>query len=384
MQTERFLAVLTDINGELSNPIITNSINELVALIPQASQLTQFEGHLKALENHFSSSFVNSYPPSKLKILNSINGANYCGHNAMNEILHILHSTKFYNPADKATELTNFNNRLNEFKNKISAEITSLTNLGIKPFALADNKFEVGVILSEHITKNEIKKIQEYLEEWHKLLKYLNEITSGEHDNPKISTLGTTDSLEIYFENTLETASCVAIAIERITSIYQNVGEGKKMLEDVKAKGFLTIDIDKNYEEQKTKMIKDGLDALVDEIAEKYKDKNEAGRINELKNGLRWSFEFIANSIDNGINVEVNTPKNTETPEQPAEGDSEDVKKSKEEKNKQIEEKAKLLLSITESGSKTKLLPPVRQERILGLLEPDLNKLEATAKKKAK
>jgi hypothetical protein len=221
MQTERFLAVLSEINGELSNPVITNSINELVALIPQASQITQFDGHLKNLENHFASSAVNSYPPSKLKILNSINGLGFCGNNAMHEILQIVQSNKFYNPTDKAAELTNFNNLLNEFNSKIAAEINSLTNLGIKPFLLTDNKFEVGVILSEHITKNEIKKIQEYLEEWHKLLKYLNEITSGSHENPKISTLGTTDSLEIYFENTLETASCVATAIDRITAIYQ-------------------------------------------------------------------------------------------------------------------------------------------------------------------
>ncbi len=246
MQTERFLAVLTEVNNELNNPIISTSINELVALIPQASQLAQFEVHLKALESHFNASLVNSYPPSKLKIINSINGINFCGANALNEIFQIVHSTKFYNPADKATELTNFNNRLNEFKAKISAEITSLTNLGIKPFMLNDDKFEVGVILSEHVTKNEIKKIQKYLEEWHQLLKYLNEITSGNHDNPRISTLGTTDSLEIYFENTLETASCVATAIDRITTVYQKVREGKQMLEEMKAKGFISLDVEKN------------------------------------------------------------------------------------------------------------------------------------------
>ncbi|MFN8231156.1 MAG: hypothetical protein U0V03_09580 [Bacteroidia bacterium] len=384
MQIERFLAVLNEVNAELNNPAVATSINELIALIPQASQIAQFDNHLKTLENHFNSSVVNSYPPSKIKILSGINGMGFCGNNAMKEILQIVQSNKFYNPADKVAELTNFNNRLNEFKSKITTEISSLTNLGLKPFILADNKFEVGVILSEHITKNEIKKIQEYLEEWHKLLKYLNEITSGNHDNPKISTLGTTDSLEIYFENTLDTASCVAIAIDRITTIYQNVGEGKRMLEEVKAKGFLTLDIEKNYEERKLQMIKEGLDSLVDEIAEKYKDKNEPGRINELKNGLRMSFEFIANSIDNGINVEVNTPKNNESPEQPAEGDSEEIKKSKEEKNKQIDERKKVLATIAESGSKTKLLPSVRETRILGLPEPDLNKLDQTAKKKAK
>ncbi len=129
-------------------------------------------------------------------------------------------------------------------------------------------------------------------------------------------------------------------------------------------------------------MITEGLDSLIDEIAEKYKDQNDSGRINELKNGLRWSFEFIANSIDSGINVEVNAPKNNEPHEQPAEGDTEEVKKSKEEKNKRIEDKVKLLTSIAEAGSKTKLLPQARQERILGLPEPDLNKLDATAKKK--
>lgn len=199
-----------------------------------------------------------------------------------------------------------------------------------------------------------------------------------------MSALGNNDSLEIYFENSKETASCIATAVDQIVTIYNKVLDGKRKLQSIKDDGLIDIDIEKNYEERKSKMIDEGLEKIVTEITEKYKSKNDAGRINELKIGLKKSFEFIANSIDRGIDVEVNTPE----PEKPAdiiETDTPEQKKSKQTELVSFEKFKSEVQQIKESGSKTKYLPADRKERILGLPEPDMKLLETkTTAKEAK
>lgn len=186
MQIERFLAILQDLNEELSQDILVNSINEIVALLPQASQQAQFEGIEKRLKDFLLQSKVNQYPPSKVKALTKINGTKYFGMDAFNHVEEILQSPKIYNPADKASSLSAFAAEINDYKGKINAEISSLQGFGIRAYRLTDSKYEVGVILSEQVTGNEIKNVQLYLEEWHLLLRYLNEITENNHGNPKL------------------------------------------------------------------------------------------------------------------------------------------------------------------------------------------------------
>lgn len=373
MQIERFLSIIQDLNQELNQEELFTIVNEIIELIPQVSKQEDVDGLLDRLREISSKSKINTFPPSKMKILNSIGGTKFFGNKASLNIESIVRSASIYNPTDKASKLTTYLSEVREFKSKIAATEGDLINLGLTAHRLSENKFEVGIILSESITAGyEIKQIQKYLEEWHLLLRYLNEITSHDHSNPKISALGSNDSLDIYFENSKETAECISIAIDKISCIYLKVIEGKNDLEKIKEKGFLSKGIEKDFEDTKKKMIDDGINEIVSDIIAKHGDKSDEGRLNELKNGLKKSFEFIAICIDSGIDVEVNTPDPVK-PEDINENDSEDIKDQKNQALTKYQKEKDEYNRISSLGGKTKELPESRSVRILGLPEPNLS-----------
>ena len=99
-------------------------------------------------------------------------------------------------------------------------------------------------------------------------------------------------------------AACIATAVDKLLDLYKKFLEVKRLRAEMKKQGLTDEDLQGVTKRYHTMMEK-GIEQITIEVFETYYKGNDAGRENELKNGVRISLNKLANRIDRGFNIEV-------------------------------------------------------------------------------
>ena len=110
--------------------------------------------------------------------------------------------------------------------------------------------------------------------------------------------------MTVYLNAHTPFAACLAIAIERIVTLYKQLLEIKKIRVELLKQGVPEKQT-AGIEEHANKVMENGIETLTVEILEKYNQVKDPHRKNELENGIRVSLNRIANRVDRGYNIEV-------------------------------------------------------------------------------
>ncbi|MBN8683728.1 MAG: hypothetical protein J0L99_13880 [Chitinophagales bacterium] len=308
MDASKLLNILYDFSSD-DEKIITETLNSLVSNI-SANQSVEISANLKQLHDLFSSSVSNKYNPSNLKIVEFIGGSSYFGLPGFQKLEDILNKNS-YDIKKTVIDLQEFIQKRTEFINATTTTIDSLVKLNIRPHFHSDDIFEVGLLMPKELTNNKINKITKELNQWDKVFKTLQEITSGSAEDTEISFINN-GSLEFFIDNAPPIAACLAVIVERIVKIYKNITEIRNLKEKLKELGVSTGE-QKTIEQQEKDLLNKELDKIANDIVKDFASKQlDSGRINELKIAIKGHITYIARCIDGGMIIEINPPEISE------------------------------------------------------------------------
>src|SRR5262249_91907 len=110
----------------------------------------------------------------------------------------------------------------------------------------------------------------------------------------------------------------IALAVERIITVYKNLLEIRKLRNELRAKPGVTDDDVKGIESRAEKLMDEGIEELIPDLLDRFYKAADAGRKNEMKIEFKYSLSKSANRIDRGFNIEVRIEPTKSDEQQPA------------------------------------------------------------------
>ena len=100
------------------------------------------------------------------------------------------------------------------------------------------------------------------------------------------------------------TCACIAIAVERIITVYKQILEIRKLRSELARQKVPEETLD-GISKHADEVMNLAIEKMTAELIEEYRKDREENRSNELHNALSISLKKIAMRIDRGFNVEV-------------------------------------------------------------------------------
>jgi hypothetical protein len=309
MNAERLHAIAIILNQEMTETDSDRKLREVVNSLqnvinqPQQSQHQQnLANNLKSLYSALIDKPSDRFSPAWRQLLSEIGGEKLFGGALKSEIENIL-SRNQITPAVALEELMELQKEVQSFKAALEQLLSSFRQFAIGDEKLTSGHCEIGILIPRKAVDNQLIHFAEELNELAFILNTLSEVATGKKDLLEIKTISSTD-LTVYLKAVAPYAACLAVAVERIVSLYKQLLEIRLHRTALLKQGVpeeRTAPID----EYANNLMKMGTDKIADEIVEKFYKKKESGRRNELITATKISLNRIANRIDRGYNIEV-------------------------------------------------------------------------------
>lgn len=200
-------------------------------------------------------------------------------------------------------ELKKIHQEIQQTESNLDGLVQGLEYFGVGEDELENDECEVGVIVPRKYVDNNLKEFGKELVEIEKMLIVFSELATGTREPLQVRTISSSE-LSVFLDYIPEIGACIAIAVERIVSLY------KQMLEIKKLKAEL---VKQEVPDEKLSGIDDYAESIVSpkieeiaiELLEKYGSHIEENRKNEVSTELRHSLSKLANRIDRGFNIEL-------------------------------------------------------------------------------
>lgn len=350
MDVSKLLNVLEDINNsdETKSDLIATLIQNI------ASNLTtEITTTVEKIRNEFNNSSINDYNSSNLEILSKIGANKFIGKLGLIEFEKVL-TANTYNTQKTVENLQKYLTERKDFAELVSKTEENLTTLKFKSYYHVNDKFEVGLLMPTEYTNKKIKTITKELNHWDKVFKTLKEL-SGENPEDTELNFVSNGSLQFFIDNPAQSATCLAIAIERIVKVYKNILEIRTTREKLKELGINTAE-QKSIEKQEKEIFTKEMDKISSEIIKEFASKSiENERLNELKIAMNGHVRYIAKCIDGGMTIEITPPimtgLNTEKETEENKEEIKQIKTNYDKTLKQVEIVQKSMETLKSIGS---------------------------------
>jgi hypothetical protein len=326
MDASRLLAVVNDIDDEMREGF-SDALATLVQQYtlardtPTQDNTAAIQDPHATLVEYATKGVFAEYPPSKLAILDAIQGSQVVGPGfqlQLNEILSVAGQTT----AGIVTKLTELQADLKQFQKACTQTKTGLQALGVSPHALSPGEFEAGILIPQRLVDSQLGPLTKQLDEWNKIVRAYQEI-AGENEREVLVASLVAGSYEVYVPLGIAAAVLLAKTIDRVLSWYKQIPEIRKLRLQMQSLGGPTAEaklvkkherdtLDKNIAELAAELVKDA-PATVD-----------SGRRHELETQITVSIRQIARFVDKGGIIEVYAapPDEPEEPPAAAEGEA--------------------------------------------------------------
>ena len=201
---------------------------------------------------------------------------------------------------EEVDELKNEITRLNDAVSK-GIEAFEVLSIGAEELDVGD--CELGFMIPREAIEYRLDEFADECKEFDFIFGTFSEVVTGHRDHYRISTISSSD-LSVFLDSIPAVAALVATAAERIVALYKQILEVRKLRSEMLKQGVNKEEFAAIDESQNSKM-GSNIEKLAQEIIEKYKDKHDSGRANELENSVRISLHKLANRIDRGYHIEV-------------------------------------------------------------------------------
>lgn len=308
MNAERLHAIVIALNQEMTKGNVAGKVQELVNalqnVVNQAhpSHQETLAASRKAMFAAVTDTPSDKFSPTWRQILSEIGGEDFFG-NKLKENIEAVFARNQITPAVALTELQELLNRLQNFKKALEEAASAFRLFKIGDEKLVPGNCEIGALIPRDAIDNRLLDFAKELNELGFILNTFSELATGKKDELAIRTISSSDLL-VYLEAAAPYAACVALAIERIVSIYKQLLEIPKHHAELRKLGVPDNQI-AGIENHANKLMGDGIEKITVEIVDEFYKGNDKGRKHELTNSVRISLNRIANRIDRGFNLEV-------------------------------------------------------------------------------
>jgi hypothetical protein len=303
MQTDKTITLLTQARDHLQN-----QINQPT----QAAHQTNLVKSITTLNDVLIDSGYNKYSPSWKAIISEISGELLLGIPLKNKIEQIFASNSI-TPAKALEDIKIILTDLQSFQTAITNTLNGFKVMKIGKEDLDEGQCELGYTIPRKFVQEKLSELKKEINELNFILNNISEAVTGEKQEYKVKTISSSDFL-LYIIIGLQVADVLSRATERILNHYKQVLEIKALRNQLKEKGIPSAKT-KVIETYANGMMKSEIKKIAKEVINEYYNGTN-GRKNELENGLRISFNKIANRIDKGFNVEIRVAPLPETEEE--------------------------------------------------------------------
>jgi hypothetical protein len=281
---------------ELLNAL-QNVINQPISPHQQALSL-----NLKAMYACISDTPSDNFSPAWRQILCEIGGENLFGKNLKANIENIFARNQI-TLAVALDELQQLQKNLQALNNALSQSSSALLHFNIGDEKLAPGECEIGILIPRDAVNNQLLDFADELKELGFILNTFSEVVTGKNDELSIRTISSSD-LVVYLQAAAPYAACIAVAIERVVSLYKQLLEIRKLSGEIRKQGVPDEEMT-GIEKHANQLMENGIEKIAVDIVNTYHKKEDKGRKHELTTAVRFSLNKIANRIDHGFNIEV-------------------------------------------------------------------------------
>ncbi len=317
MEASRLRFVLNQYLSEHQRLQLDQGFSNVVAALKRSTQApspeteAEFQAALKQLRETLSRSRTGEFVESARRILESIGGAKFNRDGLEEEINEIVSESPFL-PAQATKRFQSLANELTAFVGKVTAARDSLAAINIECEPLGEGEYELGVLIPESVTKNDLDEIAKGLKDWNQTLKDLLESITGKA--PRIDVRGASSgSFDLFISLDTDGALALSMVVGGIIWMYQRIQKAREKKDELKAEGYSEKMI-QAAEEHEEEIRKEELLNIKKKLLAQY-PINDEGRRNELEPRIKKHIEFIAESIRKNVDVEVSGPPTTDDDE---------------------------------------------------------------------
>ncbi|MBF8265457.1 MAG: hypothetical protein HW384_1321 [Dehalococcoidia bacterium] len=309
MNIERLHAIATAIIADINNTKTASTLQQLVESLqnqvnqPQSPQFQkQVSQHLDALYVSLANAPSNNFSPAWKQALKELGVHDLLGANLSNHVREIFERNQI-TPSVALQRLQSLSKQLVTCKTSLEQVISSFQQLNIGAEKLEPGKCELGILVPRKAINNNLNEFADDIIKLNKIFSTFSELTTGTRPGFEIRSISSSD-LNVFLAMPLATAAAVAVAVERVVSLYKQILEVRKLHGELKNQGVPRKSL-KGVENHANIIMVKGIDKLVTELLKKYYKNKDEGRRNELDTELHYSLKAIATRIDKGYSVEV-------------------------------------------------------------------------------
>ncbi|MDP2664952.1 MAG: hypothetical protein Q8O97_03350, partial [bacterium] len=99
---------------------------------------------------------------------------------------------------------------------------------------------ELGILVPRKAINNDLNEFAEDIKNLNNIFSTFSELTTGNRPGFKIRSISSSD-LSVFLESTPATVAAIAVAVERIVSLYKQILEVRKLHGELKNQGVPSI-----------------------------------------------------------------------------------------------------------------------------------------------
>jgi hypothetical protein len=309
MNAERLHAIAKAIRDDLRITSAVNLLEQLSKALqnqvnnPQEPSFQkQVADTLSQLIAKLENASSNTFPPTWKQEIEELQAESLLGAALADRIREILNRNQI-TPTVAVQEITAIQNELKKFENTIKQLLDALSALHIGANELPPGDTELGLLIPRDFVNNRLEDFAEELKEDDRILGVFAEVASGNRPGFPIESISSSE-FSIFLDVAPPVAACIAVAVERIVSLYKQLLEIRKLRAELEKYGVPEENA-KGIEAHAETVMENGIEELIPQLLTDFYRNAEPGRRNELKIELRQSLRKIANRIDRGFNIEI-------------------------------------------------------------------------------
>lgn len=358
MNSERLHLIAQEIVRDLKNTTMEEKLQELVTHLqnqvnqPNEPQHQQSVSQtLTQLYQVLESSAINDFRQTWKQTVEEIGGAGLFGRELRSTIEEIF-SRNQITPSVALEEIQKIHSSIHNLHEALNQVIAGFTQLTVGLDDLEPGQSELGVLVPRNFVENRLDNFGKELSELNAIFNPFVELSTGSRPGFEIRSISSSD-LTVFLDLAPEAAACIAVAVERIITLYKGLLEIRKLHGDLEDQGVPKQKL-KGVEDHANNLMRAGIKKMLPELIKDFYQKSDKGRKNELETELRHALTKIANRVDRGYNIEIRVKP---VPKEDKETEGDEAEDTLQVRIEQIESASKTLQFLRQDGKPILCLP---------------------------
>lgn len=272
-----------------------------------AAIMSAFSTAAEETVNAWGSASANTAALSLRKAIDRLGLSHLVGESIQKRLKQILSRNPFLLPQASQDIATLCKEVENDLDGKVTAGIGLLEQLGIKPVQADSSLADVGILLPTSLVNDDLIEINKNLKRWERVVRNFAELTAGKPPSAIKLAAVSSGSFEVSLSLDLAGAMAIALVVKTLVGGFTALTRARQHRAEMEAENYPTKAIEgaKEHEESLLEMtVHEAADAALQHGEPNIEEK----RLHELKNLIKDDVDFIARSINVGVDVEVLPP----------------------------------------------------------------------------